>query len=287
MDTTEEAPFANWQCVACRSENHIRVRAGDRSSRQASHRIGPVETACAHCRTRHILAPGTGALRHIAPLAEVGRRGTVRHTRRYRGGLAMLLLAASVAALVYAPAPAAGGAAILAGLGIVVLASLWLLLRHVPGTEGFRTLEKGLEVRGADGKLRALIPWGKIHAAEYRLLMGRRMALWLAIEGADGTVPAAPLLAETGVALFTRSRAMPQFLLSLAGRLGERAPFLLPILTVDSRRGDPDEGRACARGGLALRSELVPELMKGALSDEALARSLADPGLPSSGAAST
>jgi hypothetical protein len=199
--------------------------------------------------------------------------------------MAVLLLAASAAALFYAPAPAAGGVAILAGLGIVVLASLWLLLRHVPGTEGFRAIEKGLEVRGADGRLRALIPWEKIHGAEYRLLMGKRMALWLAIEGADGTVPPAPLLAETGVALFTRSRAMPQFLLSLAGRLGERAPFLLPILTVNSARENTGGGRACERGGLPLRSELVPELMKGALSDEALARSLADPGRPCSGVA--
>ncbi|MHC4502599.1 MAG: hypothetical protein ACYTFI_04770 [Planctomycetota bacterium] len=282
-DATKDVPSAHWRCVACRSENHVRVGPGDGPSSQASPRVGPVETACAHCRTRHILVPGTGALRRLAPLAEVGRRGMLRHTGGYRGGLAMLVLAASAAALFYAPTPAAGGAAILAGLGIVVLASLWLLLRHVPGSEGFRALEKGLEVRGADGRLRALIPWEKIHGAEYRLLMGRQMALWLAIEGADGTVPPAPLLAETGAALFTRSRAMPQFLLSLAGRLGERAPFLLPILTVDSAREKTGREGACEHGGLPLRSELVPELMKGALSDEALARSLAGPDRPCSG----
>ena len=96
-------------------------------------------------------------------------------------------------------------------------------------------------------------------------------------------MPPAPLVAETGVALFTRSRAMPQFLLSLAGRLGERAPFLLPILTVDSARENTGRARACERGGLPLRSELVPELMKGSLSDEALARSLADSERPCSG----
>ena len=312
MDAAEDAPVLRWRCVACRSENQMPFGGPGKDVPREGR-----STACAHCRTRHILAPGPDGIRHIAPLDEVGGRAT---DGRYRAGLVVLLLAASAAALLYVPAPAAGGAATSVGLGLVVLVSLWLLLRagggalahglrceasrrsqrtqrgsvsrvhgslcsrwplwrrRSRGADGFRTLERGLEVRGADGKVRALIPWEKIHAAEYRLLLGRRMTLWLAIEGQDGTVPPAPLLAETGVALFTRSRAMPQFLLSLAGRLGERAPFLLPILTVNCGCDGRDEDRA--RGGVAraLCSGAAPELVKGALSDEALARSLAEPG---------
>jgi hypothetical protein len=158
--------------------------------------------------------------------------------------------------------------------------------------EGFFARESGLEVR-RPGDRGAVISWERIRAAEYRLFLGGEMALWLAVEGEDGEIPAAPLVAETGVALLTRYRAMPQFLLCLADRLGGGVAFLLPILAVaPSRRRSPRAGKAFAPSGdgparaassdecraLAVPSSLASSLVSGTLAEKELSLSLAEPG---------
>jgi len=230
-----------------------------------------VETACAHCRTRHILVLDPDELPHIAPLDEVG---PVRRTLGFPARLAVAACLGLAAAVAFelaraAGAPAAAAWSLVAAFGVA--AAGVLAFRGPAGIEGFLARDLGLEVqRPADGT-KVLIPWEKIRAAQYRLFLGNRMALWLAVEGSDGSVPAAPLLAETGVALNTRFRAMPQFLLAMAGRLGDRARFLLPILALP---GQPPGGETA----LALRSETVPGLLAGTLRGEPLARALAEPG---------
>jgi len=242
-----------WRCVACGSENHVTAGRAEAALRELTM---PVETACAHCRTRHILVGNPDDLSRIAPRQEIGRRGV--------GALARMLLAGGlmatgglglyVAAQIAAQGAEGAPAWTALGLGALVAAALLLLARR--DSEAFLAREKGLEVRGPDGRSRGLVPWEKVRGAEYRLLMGRRMALWLAVEDHDGSVPVAPLVAETGVALFTRSRAMPQFLMALAGRLGGRVRFVLPVMAL---------GAAGARQAVALRSDLVHGLVSGTL----------------------
>ncbi|MHC4248433.1 MAG: hypothetical protein ACYS9X_04830 [Planctomycetota bacterium] len=253
-----------WRCVACRSENHVSLGRAGGAGREVT---GPFETACAHCRTRHILVGDPGDLARVAPRDEIGRRGVGGPARvLLGGGLAAtgalgLLIAAQLTRQV------AEGALAWAALGLGALVAGALLLRGKRGAEAFLACEKGLEVRGPDGRARGLIPWEKIRGAEYRLLLGKRMALWLAVEGSDGSVPPAPLVAETGVALFTRSRAMPQFLMALAGRLGDRVRFILPIVALGAGGG----GR-----GVALGSGLARRLVSGTLEGPELSECLSD-----------
>ncbi len=250
-----------WRCVACRSENHVSLGHG----RAGPGVPGPFETACAHCRTRHILVGDPGDLARIAPRDEIGRRRGVP-------GLPQILLGAGLALTgalgIYTATQVAEGAFVWAALGLGALVIGGLFLRCPRGAEAFLACEKGLEVRGRDGRARGLIPWEKIRLAEYRLLLGRKMALWLAVEDSDGSVPPAPLVAETGVALFTRSRAMPQFLMALAARLGDRVRFILPILAL-SPGGN---GQA-----VALRSGLARRLVSGTLGGRELSESLVEP----------
>ena len=242
-----------WRCVACRSENHVSASRAQVAPRQLGM---PVESACAHCRTRHILVGDPNDLSRVAPRDEIGRRRV--------GALARVLLAGGLVGVgslgLYVAAQiatqGAGGGPVWTALGLVTLVTGALLLMARRNSEAFLALEKGLEVRGADGRSRGLVPWSKVRGAEYRLLMGRRMALWLAVEDHDGSVPVAPLVAETGVALFTRSRAMPQFLMALAGRLGDRVRFDLPVMALGAARG----GKA-----VALRSDLARGLVSGKL----------------------
>ncbi|MHC5055462.1 MAG: hypothetical protein ACYTKD_12165 [Planctomycetota bacterium] len=265
-----------WRCVACRSENHVSLRPARGSGRARRDVTGPFETACAHCRTRHILVGDPGELARVAPRDEIGRRGVGGPARVFLGGGlaatgALGLFIAAQAALQAGDRVAEGSllwegvAWAVLGLGALVAGAL--LLRGKRGAEAFLACEKGLEVRGPDGRPRGLIPWEKIRGAEYRLLMGRRMALWLAVEGPDGSVPPAPLVAETGVALFTRSRAMPQFLMALAGRLGDRVRFILPIVALGAGGG----GR-----GVALGSALARRLVSGTLRGPELSERLFD-----------
>jgi len=259
-----DSPTAHlrWRCVACRSENHVPAGHAETAPRELGM---PVESACAHCRTRHILVGDPNDLSRVAPRDEIGRRGG--------GALARVLLAVGlvgvgslglyVAALI--AAQGAEGASVWTALGLVTLVAGALLLLARRNSEAFLALEKGLEVRGADGRSRGLVPWSKVCGAEYRLLLGRRMALWLAVEDHDGSVPAAPLVAETGVALFTRSRAMPQFLMALAGRLGDRVRFVLPVMAL---------GVAGGRQAVALRSDLAHGLASGKLGGAELAERL-------------
>jgi hypothetical protein len=233
---------------------------------------GPFETACAHCRTRHIIVGDPADLARIAPRDAIGRRGVGGPARVVLGvGLAATgLLGLYVAAqgAIQAGVAAQGGLFAWAALGLGGLAAGAFMLRGRRGAEAFLAGDKGLEVRGPDGRSRGLIPWEKIRGAEYRLLMGRRMALWLAVEGSDGSVPPAPLVAETGVALFTRSRAMPQFLMALAGKLGDRVRFILPIVAL---------GPAGTGGGAALRSGLARRLVAGTLEGAELSERLFGP----------
>jgi hypothetical protein len=225
-----------WRCVACRSDNHVSLgRAGTTGHDVPPRKVTkPVETACAHCRTRHILVGNPSDLARIAPRDEIGRRG-VRTPALLGAGLTVvggfgIYIALQIAAEM--TTQDAEGALVWAALGLGTLIAGILLLRSRRGAEAFLACEKGLKVRGPDGRARGLIPWEKIRGAEYRLLLGKRMALWLAVEGSDGSVPPAPLVAETGVALFTRSRAMPQFLMALASRLGNRVDFALPVIVL-------------------------------------------------------
>jgi len=251
-----------WRCVACRSENHVSAGRAELAPREFGM---PIETACAHCRTRHILVGDPGDLSRIAPRDKIGRRGV--------GALARVLLAGGLVATgglgLYVAAQIAAqgaeGASVWTALGLVTLIAGALLLMARRNSEAFLALEKGLEVRGPDGRSRGLVPWNKVRGAEYRLLLGRRMALWLAVEDHDGSVPAAPLVAETGVALFTRSRAMPQFLMALAGRLGGRVRFVLPVLTLGAAGG----GQA-----VALRSDLAHGLVSGRLGGDEITERL-------------
>lgn len=246
-----------WRCVACRSENHVSPgRAGERPRG-----LAPFETACAHCRTRHILVGDPGDLARIAPLDKIGRRGVRGAARVFLGGG---LGATGILGLYIAAQLPEGGLA-WAALGLGALVAGAVLLRGRRGAEAFLACEKGLEVRGPDGRARGLIPWEKIRGAEYRLLLGKRMALWLAVEDPDGSVPPAPLVAETGIALFTRSRAMPQFLMALAARLGDRVRFILPIVALGPAGG----GRA-----VALRSGVARGLVSGTLEGRELAERL-------------
>lgn len=258
-------PRLRWRCVACRSENHVSLGGPGRGPAGGTLPPGPVETACAHCRTRHILVGDPADLARIAPRGEIGRRRGVP-------GLARVVLGAGLAAAgaagLYAATQVADGAASWALLAMAALAAAALSLRGPRGAEAFLASENGLDVRGPDGRSRGLIPWEKIRGAEYRLLLGKRMALWLAVEGADGSVPPAPLVAETGVALFTRSRAMPQFLMALAARLGDRVGFSLPIVAL---------GRATGGRAVALRSGLARRLVSGTLGAEEIAESLDGP----------
>ncbi len=256
-----------WRCVACRSENHVSLGSGPGGVRRGV--TGPFETACAHCRTRHIIVGDPGDLARIAPRDAIGRRGVGGPARVLLGiGLAatgLFILCAGLYVIAQGAHQATQEGVVWAALGLGGLVMGVLMFRGRRGAEAFLACEKGLEVRGPDGRSRGLIPWEKIRGAEYRLLMGRRMALWLAVEGPDGSVPPAPLVAETGVALFTRSRAMPQFLMALAGRLGDRVRFILPIVAL----GPSGDG-----GGAALRSGLARRLVSGTLEGPELSERL-------------
>jgi len=259
MASEPEDPL-RWRCVACRSDNHVSfARRGEAAPEESGRAVArPVETACPHCRTRHILVGDPADLAHVAPLDEIGRRGAGDVARKLAGwglvaaGLLGLCVAFEVAT--HLDGRSGEGMFAWALSGLATLAAGALLLRRPRGAEAFLARDGGLEVRGPDGRSRGLIPWEKIRGAEYRLLMGRRMALWLAVEGHDGSLPPAPLVAETGVALFTRSRAMPQFLMALAARLGDRASFVLPIVALGAAGG----GRS-----VPLQSGLARKLVSG------------------------
>lgn len=260
-----------WRCVACRSNNHVSLgHAGGagHETMEPDEVTQPIETSCAHCRTRHILVGDAGDLARIAPRDEIGRRGGRRPTRVLLGGG---MAAAGVLGLCLAATTTQDtqSALVWAAVGLGALVAGALLLRGRRGAEAFLVGEKGLEVRGPDGRARGLIPWEKIRGAEYRLLLGKRMALWLAIEGHDGSVPPAPLVAETGVALFTRSRAMPQFLMALAAKLGDRVRFTLPIVAL----GAAEDGQAVALG-----SGVARRLVSGTLGETELSEQLSAPG---------
>ena len=122
---TDLADHLRWRCVACGSNNHVSLGQVEGDGHEPTSRevTKPVETACAHCRTRHILVGDPGDLARIAPRDEIGRRGGRRPARVLLGaGLAAagglgLYIAAQTSAEIKTPDTESALVWVVLGLG--------------------------------------------------------------------------------------------------------------------------------------------------------------------------